>query len=246
VHLLTPTYPLFTEIAERYTETRLQPENDFAFNLADLEIPDGTTLAVIVNPNNPNGGTLDMAPLPSLLERYPDTRFLVDEAFIGLAGQTVAHLVPEYPNLLVTRTLSKAHSLAGFRVGYAILPEALADDLNTRNDAYPLARPSQAAALATLQHEDKIHERATKLRTWTEGLAAELRALGVRTFPTETYFFLADFAPHDATELANSLKEQGIFIKPLGDPILGPGFMRVTTALPDDNTRVVQALRELL
>jgi histidinol-phosphate aminotransferase len=246
VHLLTPTYPLFTEIAERYTETRLQPENDFAFNLADLEIPDGTTLAVIVNPNNPNGGTFDMAPLPSLLERYPDTRFLVDEAFIGLAGQTVAHLVPEYPNLLVTRTLSKAHSLAGFRVGYAILPEALADDLNTRNDAYPLARPSQAAALATLQHEDKIHERATKLRTWTEGLAAELRALGVRTFPTETYFFLADFAPHDATELANSLKEQGIFIKQLGDPILGPGFMRVTTALPDDNTRVVQALRELL
>jgi histidinol-phosphate aminotransferase len=246
VHLLTPTYPLFLEIAERYTETRLQPENDFVFDLADLEIPAGTTLAVIVNPNNPNGGTFDMAPLPNLLERYPDTRFLVDEAFIGLAGQTVAHLVPEYPNLLVTRTLSKAHSLAGFRVGYAILPKALADDLNTRNDAYPLARPSQAAALATLQHEDKIRERATSLRTWTENLAAELRALGVRTFPTETYFFLADFAPHDATDLANSLKEQGIFIKPLGDPILGPGFMRVTTALPDDNTRVIQTLRKLL
>jgi histidinol-phosphate aminotransferase len=246
VHLLTPTYPLFLEIAERYTETRLQPENDFVFDLADLEIPAGTTLAVIVNPNNPNGGTFDMAPLPNLLERYPDTRFLVDEAFIGLAGQTVAHLVPEYPNLLVTRTLSKAHSLAGFRVGYAILPKALADDLNTRNDAYPLARPSQAAALATLQHEDKIRERATSLRTWTENLAAELRALGVRTFPTQTYFFLADFGPHDATDLANSLKEQGIFIKPLGDPILGPGFMRVTTALPDDNTRVIQTLRKLL
>ena len=107
-------------------------------------------------------------------------------------------------------------------------------------------RPSQAAALATLQHEDKIRERATSLRTWTEALAAELRALGVRTFPTQTYFFLADFAPYDATELANRLRDQGIFIKPLGDPILGPGFMRVTTALPDDNTRVVQALRELL
>jgi histidinol-phosphate aminotransferase len=54
----------------------------------------------------------------------------VDEAFIGLAGESVARLVPQYPNLLVTRTLSKAHSLAGFRVGYAILPEDLADDLN--------------------------------------------------------------------------------------------------------------------
>jgi len=246
VHLLTPTYPLFPEIAERHTETRLQPENDFGFDLAELEIPNGTTLAVIVNPNNPNGGTFDMAPLPGLLGRYPGTQFLVDEAFIGLAGQTVAHLVPKHSNLLVTRTLTKAHSLAGFRVGYAILPEALADDLNTHNDAYPLARPSQAAALTTLQHEDKIRERAIRLCSWAEELAAELRTLGVRTFSTETYFFLADFAPHDASALANSLKQQGIFIKPLGDPVLGPSFMRVTTALPEDNTRVVQALRNLL
>ena len=246
VHLLTPTYPLFPEIAERHTETRLKPENDFAFDLAELEIPDGTTLCVIVNPNNPNGGTFDMAPLPGLLDRYPGTRFLVDEAFIGLAGQSVANLVPEYANLLVTRTLSKAHSLAGFRVGYAILPEALAEDLNTHNDAYPLARPSQAAALATLQHENKIAERAKRLRTWTEDLAGELRTLGVRTFPTETYFFLADFTPHDAAELAGNLKQRGIFIKPLGDPELGPGFMRVTTALPEDNARFVEALRDLL
>ena len=246
VHLLTPTYPLFAEIAESYTETRLLPEENFAFDLADLEIPNGTTLVVIVNPNNPNGGIFDMTPLPALLQRYPDTHFLVDEAFIGLAGQSVAHLVPNHPNLLVTRTLSKAHSLAGFRVGYAILPEALADDLNTSNDAYPLARPSQAAALATLQHEDKIHERAKRLHSWTVQLAEELQTLGVRTYPTETYFFLADFAPHNAAELAASLQEQGIFIKPLGDPNLGSGFMRVTTALPDDNIRVVQALRELL
>ncbi len=246
VHLLTPTYPLFPEIAERYTETRLLAENDFAFDLTDLVIPDGTTLAVIVNPNNPNGGTFDMAPLPDLLDRHPETHFLVDEAFIGLAGHSVAHLVPQYSNLLVTRTLSKAHSLAGFRVGYAILPEDLADGLNTSNDAYPLARPSQAAALATLKHEDKIHDRATKLLAWAQNLATELRKLGVRTFPTQTYFFLADFTPHDATKLAERLREHRIFLKPLGDPTLGPGFMRVTTALPNDNIRVVQALRELL
>lgn len=147
---------------------------------------------------------------------------------------------------MVTRTLSKAHSLAGFRVGYAILPETLADDLNGSNDAYPLARPSQAAALATLQHEDKIRERSARLRTWTDDLAAKLRALGVRTFPTETYFFLADFAPHDAVELATRLHERGIFIKPLGDPTLGSGFMRITTALPEDNECVITTLRELL
>jgi len=70
--------------------------------------------------------------------------------------------------------------------------------------------------------------------------------LGVRTFPTQTYFFLADFAPYNAADLAARLEERGIFIKPLNDPILGSGFMRVATALPDDNERVVAALKELL
>jgi len=246
VHLLTPTYVLFPEIARRYTQTRLRPADGFAYDLAQLRIPPGTTLAVIVNPNNPNGGTFDMAPLPDLLERHKNTRFLVDEAFIGLAGQSVAHLVPEYPNLLVTRTLSKAHSLAGFRVGYAVVPQDLADDLNAKNDAYPLARPSQAAAIATLRHEEKIRARVAEIRAWTRDLAAELNLLGIRTFPTEAYFFLADFAPHDAAAMAERLREHGILIKPLNDPELGPGFMRVTTALPEDNKRFVEVLKQLL
>ena len=246
VHLLTPTYALFPEIAQHFTETRLLPEHDFALDLSTLDIPQGTTLVAIVNPNNPNGGTFDMRPLPQLLAKYPDINFLVDEAFIGLAGQSVVDWVPRHRNLLVTRTLSKAHSLAGFRVGYAVLPEWLADDLNANNDAYPLARASQAAALATLQHEDTIRARSAQLRAWAEQLAAALRALGVRTFPSETYFFLADFAPRDAMQLAQQLKARDILIKPLGDSRLGPGYMRVTTARPEDNAHFVEALKALL
>ena len=246
VHLLTPTYPLFTEIAIHYTQTRLDPSNNFNYDLGALKVPENTTLVVIVNPNNPNGGTFSMEPLPDLLARHPGTYFLVDEAFIGMGGQPVAHLVPRYSNLLVTRTLSKAHSLAGFRVGYAVLPAQLADDLNLHNDAYPLARPSQAAALATLQNEEKIQQRAATLRQWTKGLSDDLKALGVRTYPTETYFFLADFAPRDASELVRRLRKQNIFIKHLNDDSLGPGFMRMTTALPADNLRFIRTLRELL
>ncbi len=246
VHLLTPTYPLFTEIAQRFTQTRLAPERDFDFDLAELEVPAGTSLVTIVNPNNPNGGIFDMAPLPGLLKRHPQTLFLVDEAFIGLAGESVVHLVPHHPNLLVTRTLSKAHSLAGFRVGYAVLPEPIADDLNTHNDAYPLARPSEAAAIAALSNAPKIAARLADLRAWTEDLAATLRTLGVRTFPTRTYFFLADFAPHDAAHLADQLKQRGILVKALNEPELGSGYMWVTTALPQDNARFVETLRELL
>jgi histidinol-phosphate aminotransferase len=246
VHLLKPTYALFPEIARQHTETRLLPERDFVLDLGDLVVPDGATLTVIVNPNNPNGGVFDMGGMPGLLRRYPATRFLVDEAFIGLAGESVAHLVPEYSNLLVTRTLSKAHSLAGFRIGYAILPEAIADDLNTHNDAYPLARPSQAAAIATLQNAHKIRARVAQLRAWTEDLAAQLRTLGVHTYPTKTYFFLADFAPHSAATIADMLRSRDILVKPMDDAGLGPGHMRITTALPDDNRQFVDALRTIL
>jgi histidinol-phosphate aminotransferase len=158
----------------------------------------------------------------------------------------VAHLVPQYRNLIVTRTLSKAHSLAGFRVGYAVLPADLADDLNQHNDAYPLARPSQAAAMATLQHLDRIEDRIRQLRAWTAELAAGLRSLGVKTFPTEGYFFLADFSPHAAPDLAARLRERQILVKPLNDRRLGPGFMRMTTARPEENGRVLRELAMLL
>jgi histidinol-phosphate aminotransferase len=247
VHLLTPTYALFPEIARQYTETKLLPERDFRFDLTELRVPDGTTLVTIVNPNNPNGLTFNVLDaLPELLKRHHDVRFIVDEAFIGLAGQSVVGLVPHYSNLVVTRTFSKAHSLAGFRVGYAVLPQAIADELNDHNDAYPLARPSEAAAITTLRHEDKIAARASQLVAWSRDLAGELQALGVRTYPTETYFFLADFAPHDAGILAQRFADRRIMVKPLNDSRLGPGFMRITTSLPKDNATVVSALRELL
>jgi histidinol-phosphate aminotransferase len=246
VHLLTPTYALFPEIAVTFTETRLSPDEAFRFDLGHLDIPEDTSLAVIVNPNNPNGGSFDTGPLPGLLRRHPRTFFLVDEAFIGLAGRPVASWVPRHDNLLVTRTFSKAHSLAGFRVGYAILPEQLADDLNAHNDAYPLTRPSQAAAIATLRHEEKIRERSAMLQGWTRGLAAALVRLGVKVFPTETYFFLADFSPRSAEDIARRLEERNILVKPLNDPVLGRGYMRVTTALPDDNRRFITAIEEIL
>lgn len=97
-----------------------------------------------------------MIPLPGLLNRYPETFFLVDEAFLGMAGESVARHLPQYSNLIVTRTLSNTHSLAGFRVGYAILPEALADDLNSNYDAYPLresAKPRHLPRFRTKKME---------------------------------------------------------------------------------------------
>ena len=75
VHLLSPSYALFPAIARRHTQTRLEASRDFAFDLAGLTVPRGTTLVALVNPNNPNGGTFDVAPLPGLLRAHPETLF---------------------------------------------------------------------------------------------------------------------------------------------------------------------------
>ncbi len=68
----------------------------------------------------------------------------------------------------------------------------------------------------------------------------------MRTFPTETYFFLADFAPRDAGVLADQLKKHGILVKSLNDTRLGPGFMRVTTSFPENNARFLAAMKAAL
>jgi histidinol-phosphate aminotransferase len=84
------------------------------------------------------------------------------------------------------------------------------------------------------------------LRGWTEELAAQLRGMGISTYPTRTYFFLADLAPHDAKVVAAKLSSRGMLIRPLNDPVLGSGFMRITTAQPADNIRFIHAIREVL
>jgi histidinol-phosphate aminotransferase len=112
------------------------------------------------------------------------------------------------------------------------------------NDAYPLATPSQAAALATLAHLDQTVQRVHRLKQWPRKLATALEGLGVTTYPTDTYFFLADFTPDTAKAIAEALAAQHILVKPLDVPRLEPGFMRMTTAVPEDNAKVLRALRD--
>jgi histidinol-phosphate aminotransferase len=191
-------------------ETPLLPENGFGL-IWRIELPPAR--CGIVNPNNPTAAPRHGVAAGSL--RRTDTRFLVDEAFIGLAGKSVVPLVPAHPNLLVTRTLSKAHSLAGFRVGYAVLPQAVADDLNQHNDAYPLARPSEAAAVATLQHERDPRRNGSCAGGPRLNRSCLLGRALTRPRPISFRFHTARCGGIRTAEGA------GHFVKPLNDPRLG-------------------------
>jgi histidinol-phosphate aminotransferase len=245
-HLIAPTFALFEEIAAFTTHTQLQEEADFQLDLKHLTIPTDTTLAIIVNPNNPNGVVLDIRDHIGLLERHPHTVFLVDEAFIEFAGHPVADLVPVFPNLIVTRTFSKAFSLAGLRIGYAIAPKSVVDWLDFNNDAYPLARPAQAAAMASLEHLNEIQRRVDLLKGWAWAFSEQLGRLGIRTFPTETYYFLGKIPDMSGQAFADALRQKKVLVKALDQPGLGEDFIRFTTSTPEQNAAALMAVQEVL
>jgi histidinol-phosphate aminotransferase len=245
VHLISPTYYLFEEIAENKTYTFLDEKEDFLFDMRNLDIPEDTTLAVIVNPNNPTGGLLDIKENIQIIEKHPRTIFLIDEAFIDFGGKAATDLIFEYKNVVITRTFSKAFSLAGCRVGYAVSSSELIERLNNNNDAYPLARTAEAAARASLERPEKIRERILKLKQLANDLAKSLQTLGVMAFPTETYFFLGKIPKMDADQFAEALRGRNINIRPLHHGRLENKFLRFATSTAENNRLVLDVVREI-
>jgi histidinol-phosphate aminotransferase len=247
VHLISPTYYLFEEIGERKTHTLLDESKDFLYDITELEFSDDTSMVVIVNPNNPTGTQFNIKENTDLIKRHPRTIFLVDEAFIEFGGESAADLIFKYDNIVVTRTFSKAFSLAGCRVGYVISNRQLIDRLNNCNDAYPLARSAQAAAMESLNHIDKIIERVIMLKTMTNDFISSLRKLGIEPYTTNTYFFLVKIPDEDlnADYFAELLAEKNIYARPLYIEGLENKFIRFATSTSDNNVKVIKTIKEI-
>jgi histidinol-phosphate aminotransferase len=246
VHMLSPTYYLFDEIAGERTHIFLDEEKGFLFDMKEFEIPSDSTLVVIVNPNNPTGAVFDIKENVSVIKKYPHVMFLIDEAFIEFGGEAATDLALEHENVIITRTFSKAFSLAGCRVGYAIANRRLIEYLDNHNDAYPLARTSEAAALASLDRLSEISDRVTTLRALAKDFAESLRDLGIKTYPTETYFFLGKVPRLSADQFAQALGERNIHIRPLQQERMGNNFLRFATSTPENNQLVLAAIKEIL
>lgn len=247
VHLISPTYYLFEEIAESKTHTILEEKDDFRFDMSKLVIPEDTTLAVIVNANNPTGGIFDIKENISLIERHPKTVLLIDEAFIEFGRKPATELVLNYKNVVVTRTFSKAFSLAGCRIGYAVANKELTGYLNSHNDAYPLARSSEAAAIESLKRFGKIKERVSLLRRMAKDLEQQLEKLGIKVFSSETFFFLIKI-PYkyvNADQFAERLARKNIHVRPLYLEGLENKFVRFATSTVENNTAVIQSIEEI-
>ncbi len=215
-----------------------------------LEAVDPSTRVIFLdNPNNPVGSYLPGREIERLLQSLPpDVVVVLDEAYYDFvdAPDYVSGLeyIGRYPNLIVTRTFSKAYGLAGLRIGYGVSHPPLIELMKRVRLPFSVSHVALAAAEAALS--DTEHLAKTRALIWTERptLAKNLAQCLPLVLPGAGNFITAR-TPIPAQDLFQRLLERGIIIRPLGAMGL-PDFIRVTVGLPDENRTFLNALKSVL
>lgn len=213
------------------------------------EVGPKTRLVFLANPNNPTGTWLDEHELDALLRAMPaEVVVALDEAYheysAGFGVPDGTRWLERHPNLVVVRTFSKAHGLAGLRVGYALSHPDIADLLNRVRQPFNVSVPALAAASAAL--DDHAHLEATIAlnREGLARLAGGLAALGLRVSPSVANFVLVDCG-RPAAPVSDALQREGVIVRPVGNYGL-PNHLRITTGTAAQNERLLAAMARAL
>ncbi len=207
-----------------------------------------TRLLFIANPNNPTGTWVGACALARFLDAIPaHVVVVVDEAYAEIADApdyaSALSLLPRHPNLVVTRTFSKAYALAGLRVGYAIASAEVASVLERVRESFNVNGVALAAAEAALADEQHLRTTGAENARQRERLAAALRERGWRVGPSQANFLLVDFGAHAAAVEAGLLR-QGVVPRPMGGYGL-PQCLRISVGDAVGNRRFLAALDSL-
>jgi len=220
-------------------------DEQFRIRVEDYARPNGGI--VFPNPNAPTGCLLALEAIEHVLKANPDSVVLVDEAYIDFGGATAIGLVDQYPNLLVTQTLSKSRSLAGLRVGLAVghpdLIEALERIKNSFN-SYPLDRMAIAGAAAAFADREYFERTCQQVIESREVTVAGLQALGFEVLPSAANFVFARHPHKDAATLAAGLREQGVIVRHFTQARIAQ-FLRISIGTPEQNQALLDALSGL-
>jgi histidinol-phosphate aminotransferase len=224
---------------------------DHDFDVPELlsSVTERTKVIFLCTPNNPTGNRIQEAALRRVLRLGLPT--VIDEAYheLGETGETLSHLLAEFPNAILLRTFSKAHGLAGMRVGYAIAHAALIRLLRRVKVPWSLPSVSIAAALAALEDIEEFEARMGTLRQQRLFLVRELQRIpGLDVIPSEGNFILIDVHRTGiaAETILDEMFKDGVMIRSLAVHRAGRGFLRVSVGLPSENVRCIEALRSSL
>ena len=214
-----------------------------------------TRMVFIANPNNPTGTLLEADEIERFLDRVPDHVItILDEAYCDFAQYFADQRGVEYSRSLeyvrsgrkvvVLRTFSKAHGLAGVRVGYGIGPSQLMSYFARMRTTFSVSVPAQAAALAAIEDDAHTQRALANNAEQAKVVLAGLAEAGYAPVPTWANFIYCDLG-EDASEVAKKLQNEGVIIRPLG-PWGAPRAIRITIGTPDQNQTFLQAFRKVM
>jgi histidinol-phosphate aminotransferase len=240
-----PTYSMYPEYA-RDTHTAWlagHREHDFSLDpLAAVALVRERRPHVVLlpSPNNPTGTAVPHDVIRALCEELGEGVLVVDEAYAEFrrAGTPSAlELLPTYPNLVVTRTMSKAFALAGARVGYLAASSEICDALRVVRLPYHLSAVTQAVACAALRHAEELLGAVDALRAERDDMVEWLRAQGFRVADSDANFVLFGTFP-DRHAVWQGILDQGVLVRETGPA----GWLRVSIGTPAEMTAFREAL----
>ena len=208
-----------------------------------------TRMIFIANPNNPTGTWLTRAEVERFLDAVPrDVIVLVDEAYVDYVGEPgypdCSRWLSQYPNLVVTRTFSKAYGLAGLRVGYALANPEITDLLNRVRLAFNPNLLAQSAAMAALGDREHIQRTLELNNAGLRQMRDAYVDLGLSFIPSVCNFYTVHVGG-PAKPVFDALLREGVIVRPLGNYGL-PEHLRISIGTPEQNQRLISALRKVL
>ncbi len=238
-------YPVYADLYQVPYETVALNE-DFTVPVEELLRPNGGV--IIANPNAPTGIALSLDAIERIAAGNPDSVVIVDEAYVDFGGVSALPLIDKYPNVLIVRTTSKAYSLAGLRVGWAMGDRSLIAALNTVKNSinsYTLDRVAIAGSAAAIADKEYLDACCSKVIAIRERSIKALEALGFRCLPSSTNFIFAAPEKIPAAELFAKLREKGILVRYFKKPRID-GFLRISVGTDDEMDALIAAVKEII
>ena len=239
-------YPVYCGLYSVEYETIALNQN-FEIDVADYDRPNGGI--IFPNPNAPTSIPLAVEKIETLLQKNKYSVVVIDEAYVDFGTESAVRLINAYPNLLVTQTLSKARSLAGLRVGYALGHPDLIEALMRVKDSfnsYPIDRFAEAGAVAAMQDVDYFEATCKKVIYTRDALVKNLQALDFEVLPSGANFIFAKHKTRDGAELTAKLRERNIIVRHFKNPARISPFLRITIGTDAQSTQLLQALIQIL
>ena len=212
--------------------------------ITPLLTDDRIKLIFICSPNNPTGNSMDAESIEFIIRNFQGI-VVIDEAYVDFGAESAVQLVNQYDNLVVCQTTSKSRSLAGLRVGFAIAQShliAALEAVKNSFNSYPMDRFAIAAAVASFEDQVYFEAQCAKVIESREKLVGDLTALGFKVLPSKANFIFATHPQHQAAQLAQQLREQGIIVRYFNKPRIDQ-FLRITIGTDEQNQRLVDTLK---